>query len=147
MNPPLTKPQLEGEQVSRKTFCYPKRLAYLEFALALAMALALYVGTKPALWGWLLFLPLFLALMFQGVRTYRYSLTITGEHLVVASFGCACHPLAAITAIDVWTAKGGQVAVITFANRKKLSFTSRLTGFDELVQLLRKQADLPSPQD
>jgi hypothetical protein len=147
MNPPLTKPPPKGEQVSRKTFGYPKRLAFLEFALAFTMALALYIGTKPALWGWLLFLPLFLVLMIEGARTYRYSLTLEGEHLVVANFRRTRHPIAAIAAVDVWVAKGGHVAVITFSNSNKLSFTSRVSGFDELVQLLRKQANLTPPQD
>ncbi len=127
------------------TFRYPRRLAYLEFAVAVVMALALYIDTQPMLWGWLLFLPLFLSIIFEGARTYRYALTIDGDCISVAGFKRAQYLVSEITAINVWIAKGERIAVITFSDRRKLSFPSHLVGFKELVEFLRKQTNLPKP--
>ena len=127
------------------TFRYSKRLAYLEWTVAVVMALALYINTQPMLWGWLLFLPLFLSIVFEGVRTYRYSLTVDGDCISVAGFRRAQYLVSEITAINVWTAKGERIAVITFSDRRKLSFPSHLQGFKDLVELLRKQSNLPKP--
>jgi hypothetical protein len=41
--------------------------------------------------------------------------------------------------------KGGRIGVITFSDGRKLNFTSRLVGFDDLVKLLRTQSNLPEP--
>jgi hypothetical protein len=127
------------------TFRYPRRLAYLEFSVALVMALALYVSTQPRLWGWLLFLPLFLSIVLEGVRTYMYALTIEGDCISVAGFKRAQYLVSEITAINVWIAKGERIAVLTFSDRSKLSFPSHLEGFKDLVDLLRKQTNLPQP--
>lgn len=127
------------------TFRYPKRLAYLEFTVALVMALALYINTQPMLWGWLLFLPLFLAIVFESVRTYRYALTIDGDCISVDGFIRAQYLISEITAINVWIAKGERIAVITFSDRRKLSFPSHLEGFKDLVEFLRKQTNLTKP--
>jgi hypothetical protein len=125
------------------TFRYPKWLAFIKFAAALLMLIALYVGTSPKYWGWLLFLPLFVTLVIDGVLTYRYSLTVDGDRISLASYHSAQYRVSEITAISVWVAKGGRIAVVTFSDQRRLSFPSRLVGFDKLVELLRTQAKLP----
>ncbi len=125
------------------TFRYSKIWTYLDLTVALAMSLALYIGLQPEWWGWLLFSPLFLYMVFEGVRKYNYSLSVDGDHISVGSFKTAQYPVSEITTLNVWFAKGGRMAVVTFADRRKFSFSSRLAGFDDLVTLLRTQAKLP----
>lgn len=127
------------------TFRYSKWLAYSRFAAALGMAVALYIGTKPMLWGWLLFAPLFLFIVYEGVRSYRYSLTVDEEFISVGGLEPAQYRIAEITDIHVWVAKGGRIAVVTFADRSKLTFPSHLTGFKHLVELLRSRSNLEPP--
>jgi hypothetical protein len=126
-------------------FRYPKWLAYLRYAIAVAMLIALYAGVHPEWWGWLLFLPLFLALVYDGVRVHRYSLTVADGRITVDGLRRGQYLVSEITAVDVWLAKGGRVAVVTFGGRRKLSFPSSLAGFDRLVGLLRVRAGLPAP--
>ena len=109
------------------------------------MLVALYVGTNPKYWGWLLFLPLFLTIVYEGVRTYSYSLTVDGDRIIVAGFKRAEYRISEITAVNVWFAKGGRIAVITFSDRGKFNFPGNLVGFDKLVELIRTQAKLPEP--
>ena len=125
------------------TFHNPKWLAYTRFAAAMIMLVALYIGTNPEFWGWLLFLPLFITLLYEGLRSYSYSLTVDDDRIVVGGFTPAQYRLSDISAVDVWFAKGGRMAVVTFADRKKLSFHSHLVGFEKLVELLRTKANLP----
>jgi hypothetical protein len=125
------------------TFQFPKWLAYIKFAVAMLMLFSLYVGTNPKFWGWLLFFPLFLTLVFESARTYLYSLTINGDNISVAGFKRAQYRISEIDAINVWVAKGGRIAVITFSDLTRLSFSSRLQGFDKLIESLRMQAKLP----
>jgi hypothetical protein len=127
------------------TYRYPKRLAYLEFTVALLMAAALYINTKPMLWGWLLFAPLFLYIVFVAYRTYSYSLTIDGDRISVSDSERQ-YLVSDISAVNVWEAKGERIAVISFSDRSKISFPSHLAGFNDLVALLRKQANLPEPE-
>jgi hypothetical protein len=129
------------------TFRYPNWLAYSKFALALAMLVALYIGTNPKFWGWLLFLPLFLTIVYEGLRTYRYSLTVDDEFITVAGFSRGQYRISDISAINVWFAKGGRIAVLSIAGRKNLSFPSSLNKFDELVALLRTKTNLPAPAE
>ena len=130
------------------TFRNPKWLAYSRFAAALIMLVALYVGTNPKFWGWLLFLPLFLTILYEGLRSHSYSLTVEDDRIVVGGFKPAQYRVSDITAVDVWFAKGGRMAVVTFADRQKLSFHSHVVGFEQLVELLRTKANLPeSAQD
>lgn len=126
------------------TFRYAIKWAYIEFVVALAMALTVYAGLKPAWWGWLLFSPLFLYLLFEGVRKVRYSLTVDGDQITVGSFKSAQYSASRIKALNVWEAKGGRIAVVDFADGSRFNFSSRLQGFDELVSLLRTKAQLPS---
>ena len=115
-------------------------MAYLEIAAALVMLVALYVATEPMWWGWLLFAPLFLYIVVRAVHTYRYSLTIDGDRITIVDLNkCDQYLVSEITAINVWPAKGERVAVITFGDRKKLSFPSHLDGFDELLESLIEQ--------
>ena len=127
------------------TYRYPKLRAYFEFTVALLMGAALYIGIQPMLWGWMLFAPLFLYLVFKAIGTYRYSLTLDGDRITVSDSERQ-YLVSEITAINVWDAKGARIAVITFADRSKLSFPSQLKGFDDLVALLRKQTNLPKPE-
>lgn len=127
------------------TFRYPKWQAYIRFAAALAMLVALYAGTNPKWWGWLLFLPLFLAIVYEGVRTYRYSLTVEDDRIAVDGLNRGQYRVSEITSVNVWPAKGGRIAVITFSDRGKLTFPSTLADFDKLVESLRTQARLPEP--
>jgi hypothetical protein len=134
-----------SESKDRTIYQYPRRLAYLEFAAALLMAVALYVNTRPMWWGWLLFAPLFFYIVFVSVRTYRYALTIAGDRIAVSGTERE-HRVSDITAINVWDAKGGRVAVITFADRGKISFPSHLQGFNDLVASLRRRTGLSKPE-
>jgi hypothetical protein len=125
------------------TYRYSKLLVVFQIAVALAMLIALYIGTDPAFWGWLLFAPLFLFILAKSVRTSIYSLTINGDRVTVVDLNKRAEYLVSeITAINVWPAKGVRMAVITFGNWKKLCFPSHLKGFDDLVELLRKQSKL-----
>ena len=127
------------------TYRFPTWLAYTRYAMALAMLIGLYIGTKPMFWGWLLFAPLFLIIVYEGTRTYRYSLTVDDEFISVAGFKRARYRIAEITAINVWVAKGERIAVVTFSDHNKLSFPSHLTGFKDLVELLRARTHLEKP--
>lgn len=125
------------------TYRYSKRLVIFQLAAALAMLIALYIGTKPMIWGWLLFSPLFLFVVAKAVRTYKYSLTINDDCITVVDFNKrAQYQVSNITAINVWPAKGERIAVITFLDWKKLSFPSHLEGFDDLVALLTTKTKL-----
>lgn len=127
------------------TYRFSKWLAYSRFAAALVMAIALYIGTKPMFWGWLLFAPLFLYIVYEGARSYSYSITIDDDVITVTGFKRAQYRISEIAAINVWLAKGERIAVITFADRSKFSFPSHLVGFEELVGLLRKKTNLEKP--
>ncbi|MBI5889754.1 MAG: hypothetical protein HZB47_03635 [Nitrosomonadales bacterium] len=127
------------------TFRYPKWLSYTRFALAVVMLVALYIGTNPKFWGWLLFLPLFLTILYEGLRTHSYALTVNDGRIVVAGFKRDEYRISDIAGINVWFAKGGRIGVVTFADRTKLSFPSNLVDFDKLVELLRAKANLPAP--
>ena len=109
------------------------------------MAAALYINTKPMLWGWMLFAPLFFYIVFVAVRTYSYSLTIDGDRISVSNSERQ-YLVSDISAINVWDAKGERVAVISFSDRSRISFPSHLDGFNDLVALLRKQANLAKPE-
>jgi len=125
------------------TYRFPKLLVVFQVTAALAMLIALYIGTRPMIWGWLLFAPLFLFIVAKGVRTYLYSLTINGDCITVVDLNKRADYLVSdITAINVWPAKGERVAVVTFWDWRKLSFPSHLEGFDDLVDALRKQTKL-----
>ena len=109
------------------------------------MVVALYVGTNPKLWGWLLFSPLFLVIVYEGLRTYTYSLTVEGDRIVVGGFKRGEYRVSEIIEINVWFAKGGRIAVINFADLSRLSIPSKLADFNKLVDMLRTQAKLPEP--
>lgn len=127
------------------TFRYAIKWAYIEFVVALAMTLALYAGLHPKWWGWLLYSPLFLDLVFEGVRKVSYSLTVDGDRITVGSFKSARYSVSEIRSVYVWDAKGGRIAVVAFADGSRFNFSSHLQGFDDLVSLLRTKANLPSP--
>lgn len=127
-------------------FRNPKWWAFMQFAIAFAMLIALYVGAQPQWWGWLMFLPLFFAIVYEGARSYSYSLSIEDDRIKVDGFKRAEYSLSEITAVNVWFAKGGRIAVVNFGERRKLSFTGRLVGFDKLVEILKSKvsSDLPT---
>ena len=125
------------------TFRYSIKWIYIDLVVALAMTLALYILVQPEWWGWLLFSPLFLYLVFESVRKFRYSLTVDGDRITVGSFKSTQYPVSEATAVNVWDAKGGRMAVVTFADGSRFHFSSRLEGFDDLVRLLRTEANLP----
>jgi hypothetical protein len=127
------------------TFRYARKWTYIELVVALAMTLAVYVGLQPEWWGWLLYSPLFLYLVFEGFRKVFYSLTVDGDHITVGSFKSAQYSLPKIKTVNVWDAKAGRMAVIDFVDGSRFHFSSRLEGFDNLVGLLRAKANLPSP--
>jgi hypothetical protein len=127
------------------TFRYSALWAYIEFAIAAAMALAVYAGLHPEWWGWLMFSPLFLYLVFEGVRKSSYSLTIDGDLITVGGISSAQYSLSKITAVNVWNAKGKRIAVVAFADGRRFNFPSRIKGFDELTRLLASRTNLPLP--
>lgn len=127
------------------TFRYAIKWAYIELVVALTMTSALYAGLQPEWWGWLLYAPLFLYLVFEGVRKVSYSLTVDGDRITVGSFRSSQYSVSKITAVDVWDAKGERIAVVAFADGSRFNFPSRLEGFDDLVGLLRTKANLSSP--
>src|SRR5512139_3507327 len=98
------------------TFRYATKWAYIELVVALAMISAVYAGLQPEWWGWLLFSPLFLYMVFEGTRKVRYSLTVDGDLITVGSFRYAQYLASRITALNVWEAKGGRIAVVDFAD-------------------------------
>jgi hypothetical protein len=126
-------------------FRYSIKWTYVELVAALVMTLVVYAGLQPEWWGWLLYSPLFLYLVFEGVRKINYSLTIDGDHITVGSFRATQYSASKITAVNIWDAKGGRMAVVSFADGGRFHFSSRLEGFDHLVRLLRTKANLPTP--
>jgi hypothetical protein len=127
------------------TFRYPKWLAFIRFAAAFAMLIALYVGTNPKFWGWLLFAPLFLFIVYEGMRAYTYSLTVGDDLITIGGFEPAQYPISEISDVKVWDAKGRQIAVVSFVDRRKFSFPSYLVGFADSVELIRTRAKLEKP--
>jgi len=127
------------------TYRYAIKWTYIELVVALAMTLVVYAGLRPEWWGWMLFSPVFLYLVFESARKVSYSLTVDGNKIAVGSFRATQYSVSRITAVNVWDAKGGRMAVIDFADGSRLHFSSRLEGFDDLVGLLRTKAKLPSP--
>jgi hypothetical protein len=126
------------------TFRYAIIWAYIDLVVALSMTLALYTGLQMKWWGWLLFSPLFLYLVFECVRKASYSLTVDDNHITVGSFRTTQYFVSKIVAVHVWDAKAGRIAVVDFDDASRLHFSSRLKGFDDLVGLLRTKAKLPS---
>lgn len=138
-------PPFDSREDLNMTFRYAIKWAYIELVVALAMTLVVYAGLQPEWWGWLLYSPLFLYLVFEGVRKVSYSLTVDGDRITVGSFRSAQYSVSKITAVNVWEAKGGRMAVVAFVGGSRFHFSSRLEGFDDLVGLLRTKANLPSP--
>jgi hypothetical protein len=124
------------------TYKYATKWIYIELVVALAMTLVLYVELQPEWWGWLLFSPLFLYLVFESVRKFSYSLTVDGDLITVGSFKSTQYPVSRITEVKVWDAKGGRMAVVSFADKSRFHFSSRLDGFDDLVSLLGRKANI-----
>lgn len=127
------------------TFRYPRWLAYIRFIVAVTLAIALYIGTNPKFWGWLLFAPLFLFLVYEGVRSYSYSLSIGDDHIAIGGFEPARYMISEIASVNVWDAKGRQIAVVSFSDRRKFSFPSYLVSFKDAVDLIRTRAKLEKP--
>jgi hypothetical protein len=127
------------------TYRYAIKWAYVELVVALVLTLVVYAGLRPEWWGWLLYSPLFLYLAFEGVRKVSYSLTVDGDRITVGSFRATRYSVSGITAVNVWDAKGGRMAVVDFADGSRFHFSNRLEGFDDLIGLLRTKANLPSP--
>lgn len=127
------------------TFRYPKWLAYSRFGLAIAMSVILYATATPKWWGWLMFLPLFLIIVYEGMRSYRYALTVADGRISVAGFHPAQYAVADIADINVWITKGGRLAIIKFADQGQLEFSSHLVDFEKAVALLRTEANIPEP--
>jgi hypothetical protein len=127
------------------TFRYAIKWTYIDLVVALIMTVSLYVGLQPKWWGWLLYSPLFLYMVFESVRKVSYSLTVDGDRITVGSFKSTQYSISRITEVNVWDAKAGRIAVVVFADRSRFHFSSRLEGFDDLVGLLRTKANLPSP--
>jgi hypothetical protein len=109
------------------------------------MTWVLYESLHPEWWGWLLYSPLFLYMVFEGVRKVRYSLTIEGDKLTIVNYKADRYSVSQITAVNVWDAKGGRMAVVDFSDGRRFHFSSRLYKFDDLVNLLRTKANLSSP--
>lgn len=127
------------------TFKYAIKWTYIELVVALLMTWVVYVSLHPEWWGWLLYSPLFLYLIFEVVRKVSYSLTVEDDNLTVGSFKTTRYSVSKITAVNVWDAKGGRIAVVDFADGGRFHFSSRLDGFENLVSVLRAKAKLPSP--
>jgi len=125
------------------TFRYSIKWAYIELIVALGMAVAVYSELKPGLWGWLLFAPLLVFMVFMGVRKVSYSLTVDGDLITIGGLKPAQYSVSKISALNVWEAKGGRIAVVAFNDGRRFNFPSRLDGFDDLVALLRSKANLP----
>lgn len=127
------------------TFRYSFMRTWLNLAIALVMAFFVYDGLHPEWWGWLLFSPLFIYMAYETARKAMYSVAIDGDLLTVRGFKPAQYPVSAITAVNVWNAKGGRIAVVASADGRRFNFPSGLQGFDDLVRLLRAKANLPEP--
>ena len=135
--------QLSKTGEKHMKYRYSRRLAILQLTAALVMLFVLDFDAEPKLWGWLLFLPFFLFVLAQSVRTFIYSLTINDDTITLVDIEkSGKYPVSEISAINVWHAKGDRIAVITFSDRRKLSFPGHLDGFDDLVESLRNQTKL-----
>lgn len=122
------------------TFRYAIKWAYIELVVALAMTLLVYVSLQPKWWGWLLYSPLFLYMVFEVVRKVGYSLTVEGDDISIGSFKTTRYSVSKISKLNVWEAKGGRIAVVDFTDGSRFHFSNRLAGFDDLVSLLRAKA-------
>ncbi len=123
-------------------FRYASQWAYIELLVAFLMTLSVAVKLKPEWWGWLLFTPLLGFLVFEGIRKIKYSLTVEGDIITVGSFNSAQYVASKIAAVNVWMAKGGRIAVVTFEDGTRFNFPSNVEGFDNLVGLLKTKANL-----
>lgn len=127
------------------TFRYSFVRTWLNLAVAMVMAFFMYDGLHPEWWGWLLFSPLFIYMVYETARKAMYSLTVDGDFITVRGTKPAQYPATGITAVNVWNAKGGRIAVVACSDGRRFNFPSGLQGFDELVRLLRTRANLPEP--
>lgn len=127
------------------SFRYSFLRTWLNLFIALAMAIFMYDGLHPEWWGWALISPLFAYLIYESARKAMYAFIIEGDVITVRGFKPASYPASGITAVNVWNAKGGRVAVVAFADGRRFNFPSALSGFDELVRVLRTKANLPEP--
>lgn len=118
---------------------------WLNLVVALVAAFLVYDGLRPEWWGWLLFSPLFMYMAYESLRKATYSLTIEGDLITIRGFKPGQYSASGISAVNVWTAKGGRVAVVACSDGRRFNFPSRLEGFDELVRQLRSKANLPEP--
>ncbi len=84
-------------------------------------------------------------MVFEGVRKVSYSLTVEGDSLTIVNYKVSQYYVSHITAVNVWDAKAGRIAVVDFSDGSRFHFSSRLDGFDKLVSLLRTKANHPSP--
>jgi hypothetical protein len=123
-------------------FRYASQWAFIELLVAFMMILAVAIKLKPEWWGWLLFTPLLGFLIIEGIRKVTYSLTVEEDLITVGSFNSAQYVASKITAVNVWMAKGGRVAVVAFDDGKRFNFPSNVKGFDNLVGLLKTKANL-----
>ena len=121
---------------------YASQWAYIELLVAFLMTVTAYVELKPDWWGWLLFAPLFGYMIFEGMRKVTYSLSVDGDLITVGSFNSAQYVASKITAVNVWIAKGGRIAVVAFDDGRRFNFPSTVDGFDNLVGLLKTKANL-----
>jgi hypothetical protein len=126
------------------TFKFANKWAYIELLSAMAMTWALYVGLQPSWLGWLLYSPLFIYLIFEGMLKVNYSLRIDDDNITVGSFKPIPYSISRITAMKVWEAKNRRIAVIAFADGRRFNFSDHLQGFDELIRLLNAKVSLHS---
>jgi hypothetical protein len=123
-------------------FRYASQWAYFELLVACLMTLAVAVKLKPEWWGWLLFAPLLGFMIFEGIRKASYSVRVEADLITVGSFNSAQYVATKITAVNVWMAKGGRVAVVALDDGTRFNFPSDVEGFDNLVGLLKTKANL-----
>jgi hypothetical protein len=88
---------------------------------------------------------MFLFLVYEGVRSYSYSLTVGDARINIGGFEPAEYAISEISDVHVWDAKGRQIAVVSFADRRKFSFPSYLVNFKDAVDLIRARTGLETP--
>ena len=54
-------------------FRYAFKWSYIELVVVSAMTWVLYIGLHPEWWGWLLYSPLFVYMVFEGARKVSLS--------------------------------------------------------------------------
>jgi hypothetical protein len=98
---------------------------------------------KPA--GWLMLLSIVAGIVFAGIYTLRYVIVVGDDELIVSGFARKEFRISNISGVSVEVGRFSPSAVITFKSGDKITISSYIQGFDDLVALLRAKVNVEKP--